>query len=100
MRLTELNPRWVHPNILAFDCPCCKKVILTCKDIEMGVCDQMDIFVKHFGEGNGLTIVPCKKEQSWKIENRDDFNTLTAAPSLDASAAGHWHGFIRNGEII
>ena len=29
----------------------------------------------------------------------DTFDTLTLSPSIDASASGHWHGFITNGEI-
>jgi hypothetical protein len=30
----------------------------------------------------------------------DSFETLTLSPSVDASESGHWHGFIRNGEIV
>lgn len=29
----------------------------------------------------------------------NSFETLTLAPSIDASESGHWHGFITNGEI-
>ena len=28
------------------------------------------------------------------------FETMTVTPSLDGSAAGNWHGFITNGEIV
>lgn len=34
----------------------------------------------------------------WKREG-DAFETLTLTPSIDASAHGHWHGFITNGEV-
>jgi hypothetical protein len=27
-----------------------------------------------------------------------DFNDISLSPSVDASASGHWHGFIVNGE--
>lgn len=29
----------------------------------------------------------------------DTFEAMTLMPSVDASASGHWHGFITNGEI-
>lgn len=29
----------------------------------------------------------------------ESFKNLTLSPSVDASELGHWHGFIRNGEI-
>jgi hypothetical protein len=30
----------------------------------------------------------------------DSFESLTISPSVDASAAGHWHGFIQAGKIV
>jgi hypothetical protein len=27
------------------------------------------------------------------------FEDLTLTPSIDVSAAGHWHGFITNGDV-
>lgn len=41
----------------------------------------------------------------WKRDGGDTFDTLTLSPSLDFSRparidfAGHWHGFIKNGEL-
>lgn len=35
----------------------------------------------------------------WTLHGDEDFRTLTLTPSVDASKAGHWHGFITNGEI-
>jgi Family of unknown function (DUF6527) len=29
----------------------------------------------------------------------ETFDTLSLAPSVDASKSGHWHGFVTNGEI-
>ena len=34
----------------------------------------------------------------WK-RTGENFETLTLTPSVDASAEGHWHGFITNGNI-
>lgn len=33
----------------------------------------------------------------WQREG-ETFETMTITPSVDASASGHWHGFVRNGE--
>jgi hypothetical protein len=35
----------------------------------------------------------------WTRAAGDTFETLTLSPSIDASPAGHWHGFIQNGEV-
>lgn len=29
----------------------------------------------------------------------EDLDNVTITPSIDASKAGHWHGFITNGQI-
>jgi hypothetical protein len=42
--------------------------------------------------------VPCRDDMAWVISSQD-FATMSVTPSLDASASGHWHGFITNGEI-
>lgn len=38
-------------------------------------------------------------EYIWNLQGQEDFETLTLTPSIDASASGHWHGYIRNGQI-
>lgn len=96
MRLTELEPRWLTPNLFAFRCPCCRTMWLTCKDVApMGWTAQFEAF-----EAAGLTgdFVSSRKEYAWQFSTRD-FDTLTVTPSIDASNAKHWHGFITNGEI-
>jgi Family of unknown function (DUF6527) len=45
-----------------------------------------------------VTVILCKPETAWTISGQD-FETMTVTPSLDASAAGHWHGFITAGNI-
>jgi hypothetical protein len=35
---------------------------------------------------------------AWTVGEKN-FATMTMTPSFDASRAGHWHGFITNGEL-
>ena len=106
MRLTELEPRWIHRNLVVFLCPHCRKDFLACKNIEMSEREQWAIFEKEFGPDWNTMVVPCKPDFSWDISgtiprDRDAafIQDLTVTPSIDASASGHWHGFITNGEI-
>lgn len=99
MRLLDLEPKWIHPNIFAFKCPHCREVTLTCKNVPMEFLKQWEVFDKEYGPGRWNTIlVGTRDETAWSISGTD-FSTMTVNPSLDASASGHWHGFIRNGEI-
>jgi hypothetical protein len=46
---------------------------------------------------------PCNPDHQWAVAGGIEqaaFETLTVTPSLDGSAAGLWHGFITNGEIV
>lgn len=101
MKLSELEPRWIHANVFVFLCPHCKKVLLTCKNIVMSSREQYDLFEKTFGEEWNQLVVPSRESFAWTIHgiNRDNFDQLTVTPSIDASASGHWHGLIRNGQI-
>lgn len=98
MRLLDLEPRWIHPNLFLFKCPHCQKDLLSCKNVAMSQREQWDLFEKAVGEDWNALIVPCRDEMAWTFSG-NDFETLTVTPSLDASASGHWHGFIRNGQI-
>lgn len=69
MKLTELNPRWI-------------------------------------GDKTGISFdCPCCRTQRLVVtfpkwtRDGDNFDTLTISPSVDASATGHWHGFIQGGQI-
>lgn len=66
----------------------------------MRVFDQMEAAIAHFGEGNVFNVVPCKFETAWVFTEAESFETLSVTPSLDASASGHWHGYITAGEIV
>lgn len=99
MRLAELNPRWIHPDVFVFDCPCCRKVTLSCKKAPMPNKLQFDLFIQAFKDGiTHPTTVPSKQDFAWAISG-SDFSELTVTPSIDAGAAGHWHGYITKGEI-
>jgi hypothetical protein len=105
MKLTELEPRWIHPNVFVFLCPHCRKIFLTCKNVSMSSQEQYDLFEKEFGEDWNMLVVPSNPAVSWSISGSVPTDTkaafvtdLTVAPSIDASASGHWHGRITNGE--
>lgn len=107
MKLTELEPRWIHPNVFVFLCPHCRKWLLSCKNIQMSHEEQMNLFEKEFGEDWNTMVIRTKPDASWsiagRVPNRRDAafaEDVTVTPSIDASASGHWHGHITNGEIV
>lgn len=100
MRLTDLDPRWVHPNVFVFRCPCKPDCTfwLSCKDVAMNTADQTDLFIEHIGKPGLGCAITSKADCAWALSSRD-FATMTATPSLDFSAAKHWHGHISAGAI-
>ncbi len=87
--LIDLEPRWWayftckdHYHGLSFICPHCLSTRLA---IEFA---NIDCPVK--------SAYPFK----WTVQGEHWFETLTLTPSIDASKQGHWHGFIKDGEII
>lgn len=106
MRLIDLEPRWIHPNVFVFLCPHCRKDFLACKNIEMTQKEQRILFETEFGEDWNQIVVPMNPSTVWSISGSVPIDTkaafitdLTVSPSIDASASGHWHGHIRNGLI-
>lgn len=116
MRLTDLDPRWGQDvlmnyhgrgqsnfppagfhNAVTFLCPHCRKQRLAVT------------FQPAIGSTDWLTPNQpvAASEHVWTREGGDTFDALTLAPSIDTKAdpvgrvdfEGHWHGFIRNGEI-
>jgi len=99
MKLAELEPRWWRfddqgPRIgLTFICPCCKG---TKRETRLGIAfhhagheAMEDAYIKaHDGKNRFI----------W-TEDGETFDNLTVTPSIDASASGHWHGFITAGAI-
>lgn len=103
MRLVGLKPRWAmdadivvggqifHSEnragmAVSFDCPCgCRGT-----DRETRLC----VWFANPIDGG----LPTDDGKLWN-RTGDTFETLTLTPSIDASAFGHWHGFITAGEI-
>ena len=104
--LTDLEPRWIHPNLFVFLCPHCRNVYLTCRNIQMSHGEQFAIYEREFGEDWNTLVVPTNPAAVWTIagtvpsDPKAAFVTdLTVTPSIDASNSGHWHGTITNGQI-
>lgn len=99
MKLTDLEPRWLTPDVFIFRCPCCREMWLSCKRVPLSISDQMDLFRDALAiEKANRIVVPMQQDYAWRFSS-DDFSTLTVSPLIDASRSGHWHGVIRNGEV-
>jgi len=97
MRLTTLDPRWytVTGGIragLTFVCPHCWTVRLGVAFHPAG----RDAINAVEPDTHGPT-----RDALWSISGQDgdSFDHITVHPSVDASGAGHWHGYIKDGEV-
>jgi hypothetical protein len=95
MKLTELDPKWLTPDLFVFRNPTGGSDWLSCKRVVMSIRDQMELFA---AQGFNWNVVPMAADFCWAIEG--DFETMTVRPSIDASASGNWHGWIRGGETL
>lgn len=93
MKLTDLNPHWIGTGSiifgLSFDCPCCRNqriAVLFDPPIDP------DNWIPKIGPVHG-------DKQKWSRTGGESFESLTLEPSVNTENSGHWHGFIRNGEI-
>lgn len=110
MKLIDLSPEWLSPDVFIFRNPTGGDHWLTCKRVPMSNDEQLRLIYGSYageigGSGfdeptkwRGILVVTTKPESAWKFSG-NDFNSLTVHPSIDASASGDWHGFIRSGEI-
>jgi hypothetical protein len=101
LKLTDLEPKWLTPDVFSFKCPHCKLVKLLCKKIPLSFKEQVRL-VNPAPEDEydfPVDFVPMNAECAWKFSG-DDFATLTVTPSIDASNSGHWHGYITKGQIV
>ena len=115
MKLSLLDPRWLIVDEkrfgFVFKCPHCQKFYLSCFFVPMPHIagdDYIDCQYALFRtvlpelEPNEFSnIVPCKRNYAWQAQlpvDQATFDNLSVTPSIDASAAGHWHGSIINGE--
>lgn len=100
MRLSDLDPVWIvtgdgrHGMGVTFECPCAK-----CRAAGPPY-EARRLFAMFSNPIDGGPPEPPDGRPSprWK-RSGDTFETLTLTPSIDASASGHWHGFITNGEV-
>ena len=104
MKLTDLEPRWFvletgGPRVgLTFLCPHCRQERIGVVFHHRGHEAIEDEYIKarHAHAPGDATLEP--NEFIWTIEGSEDFATLSLTPSVDASKAGHWHGFVTNGQ--
>lgn len=102
MRLTDLDPRWLTPDVFMFRSPVGHGYWLCCPRVKMTHNEQWDLFEAdrtRRGIGDAAVVVGWKEDCIWSYAG-NDFETMTVTPSVDASASGNWHGFITNGEIV
>lgn len=98
MRLVDLMPRWIHPNVFVFLCPHCRNILVSCKNVVMGHSEQWDLIDRVFGEDANHLVILSEDAYAWTVSGTD-FASLSVTPSINAGAAGHWHGHITAGEI-
>jgi len=94
-RLSDLNPSWISSNGrvgmgIAFDCPCCV-------DAGRPFRQRIPVFFAQPVDGGAPDAVHAP-DRLWERQG-DTFETLTLSPSVDASGYGHWHGFVRDGQV-
>jgi hypothetical protein len=121
VKLTELNPRWFaeegrRGQGVIFDCPGCRAGV--CADAkDRGRPFRLAVACTPLDGGSPFPIgkpgllfdaIEAAEGEEWNARivppgvvwgrTGDTFDTLTLSPSVDASAAGHWHGWVSNGE--
>lgn len=98
MRLVDLDPRWVKhfsdgPRTgFSFWCPHCgtqRLAIPFTPTMPDGILQAL---------GVAWPNPYVNKGNCWQRVG-ETFENMTLSPSIDASALGHWHGHITNGEI-
>jgi hypothetical protein len=99
MRLIDLQPRWLSPDVFIFLCPHCQKDWLLCKRVVMSFREQCALVLKDRTDDEDwpADMVPMAADACWTIVG--NFDAMTVTPSIDAGKSGHWHGHITNGEI-
>jgi hypothetical protein len=114
MRLAELEPRWWsqdgrHGQGVTFRCPCprcqagprtVRLAVAFANPLDLG--DPVDMGHKKAwwpAMGGGPHCEDLVPPGIHWNRTGDTFDTLSISPSVDASAAGHWHGFITKGEV-
>lgn len=97
MKLIDLEPRWYanqngHRIGFSFLCPHCDQ-----SGQRLAIAVHLD--GTSLDDDPNTTQVFQDGEHVWNITGGDTFDNLSLSPSVDASASGHWHGFITNGQV-
>jgi hypothetical protein len=103
VRLTDLEPVWLMKDGkrigFTFVSPTNPKWRQSCFAVQLSSQEQWALF-----EAVGQNLVQgCNQSCAWTIAGGIDaatFDAMSVMPSLDGSAAGLWHGFITNGDIV
>jgi hypothetical protein len=98
MKLADLEPRWLSPDVFIFKNPTGGTDLLTCKRRAIPREEQYALIYRDNPQYVGQTVVMTQDNMVWQIDG-DDFATMTVHPSIDHSPSGNWHGFVRNGQI-
>jgi hypothetical protein len=80
---------------ITFDCPCSAVIMLTGHPHNVKCPRRIFVFFDKPLDGGA----PIPGERLWQRSGGDSFETMTLAPSIDASGEGHWHGWVRDGEV-
>lgn len=105
MRLADLHPIWLMRDGakagFIFLSPTDPNYWQSCMFAVFTFREQCAMFVEalHSAEEWPGNVQPCK-QFAWTPESPLEFDVLTVSPSIDGSAGGLWHGYIRNGEIV
>jgi hypothetical protein len=98
VKLIDLDPAWLSPDVLVFRSPAGSGDLITAKRVPMPTPEQYALVYENNPQYIGRTVVMTRPDQVWALEG-DSFENLTLHPSVDHSASGNWHGWVRNGEI-
>ncbi len=112
MKLIDLEPKWWaeagrHGQGVSFRCPCLKCAADPASAVRLGVA-----LARPLDGGSPFPVSSPRdrllagKEGGYDVppgicwqNSGDTFETLTLSPSVDASASGHWHGWVQGGEV-
>jgi hypothetical protein len=98
MRLVDLDPHWLSPDVFVFRSPSGHGDWITCKRVPMAREQQYELVYRDNPQFVGKTVVMTQDDMVWSFAG-NDFATLTVSPSIDHSPSGNWHGFVLSGEI-
>jgi hypothetical protein len=103
VKLVDLAPRWFGLDGvtygLTFLCPHCKKERLGVAFHHAGKELMEDAAILAHSPTTNHIWTMTGDEPKFDGYEHSGFDNVTLTPSIDASASGHWHGFITKGEV-